>query len=72
MMFNDKPKIDIPRPGITIGGGRIEPDLIRNPDTGKRVPGIRFTKKFAAGGQTGYRKVADGCAKRGKTRGKMV
>jgi hypothetical protein len=70
MMFNDKPQI--PRPGIEIAGGRVEPDLIKNPDTGKRVPGIRFTKKFAAGGQAGYRKVADGCAKRGKTRGKMV
>ena len=69
-MFNDKPQI--PRPGIQIAGGRVEPDLIRNPDTGKRVPGIRFTKKFAAGGQTGYRKAADGCVQRGKTRGKMV
>ncbi len=69
-MFNDKPQI--PRPGIGIAGGRIEPDLIKNPDTGKRVPGIRFTKKFAKGGQTGYRKAADGCAVKGKTRGKMV
>jgi len=69
-MFNDKPQI--PRPGIGIAGGRIEPDLIRNPDTGKRVPGIRFTKKFSKGGQTGYRKAADGCATKGKTRGKMV
>ena len=69
-MFNDKPQIS--RPSVEIAGGRLEPDLIKNPDTGKRVPGIRYTRKFAAGGQAGYRKVADGCAKRGKTRGKMV
>ena len=28
--------------------------------------------KKAQGGMIGYRKAADGCAKRGKTRGKMV
>lgn len=68
------PKIDIPRPGIEIAGGRLEPDLIKNPDTGKRVPGIRFTKKFyAQGGKTKSASArADGCAQRGKTRGKMV
>jgi hypothetical protein len=72
-MFNDKPKEGggIQRPGIEIGGGRLEADAFRGPD-GKRAYGARFIKKFAAGGQAGYRKVADGCAKRGKTRGKMV
>ena len=69
-MFDDKPKI--PRPGVEIAGGRLEPDLIKNPDTGKRVPGIRYTRKFAKGGMTGYRKAADGCVTKGKTRGKMV
>ena len=29
-------------------------------------------KKMAGGGQTGYRRAADGCATKGKTRGKMV
>ncbi len=80
MDYNEKPKeggegpkINIPRPGIEIAGGRIEPDLIKNPDTGKRVPGIRFTKKFAEGGKTKSASArADGCAQRGKTRGKMV
>jgi len=69
-MFNDKPEgggSGIRRPGIDVAGGRLEP---------AKLPlgayGIRYTKKFAKGGQTGYRKAADGCAKRGKTRGKMV
>ena len=82
-MFNDKPKeggdsgggggggsgIKLPKPEIetpygTFGVGRVQ---------GK--PGITFKKTFRglkAGGQVGYRKVADGCAQRGKTRGKMV
>ena len=29
-------------------------------------------KKYAKGGQNGYRRAADGCATKGKTRGKMV
>ena len=69
-MFNDKPKeggSGIQRPGVEIGGGRLEP---------AKLPlgayGLRYTKKFAKGGQTGYRKAADGCAVKGKTRGKMV
>ena len=69
-MFSDKPKV----PGVEIAGGRLEPALIKSPDTGKRLPGVRFTKNFnlAKGGMTGYRKAADGCVTKGKTRGKMV
>ena len=71
-MFNDKPKeegggsgIRLPKPEIetkygTFGLGRVQ---------GK--PGITFKKTFAKGGLTGYRKAADGCAKRGKTRVKQ-
>ena len=39
------------------------------------APGMKKggkTKKMANGGQTGYRKAADGCATKGKTRGRMV
>ena len=71
-MFNDKPKeeggggIKLPKPEIetkygTFGLGRVQ---------GK--PGITFKKTFSKGGQTGYRKAADGCVTKGKTRGKMV
>jgi hypothetical protein len=70
----EAPKINLPRPGIEIAGGRLEADAFKGPD-GKRAYGARFTKKFYAKGgkvSSGYRKVADGCAQRGKTRGKMV
>ena len=74
MDYNDKPKeesggsgIKLPKPSIDIGGVKVEP---------AKLPlgayGVRFTKQFKAkGGMVGYRKSADGCAKRGKTRGKM-
>ena len=61
----DKPKIKLP--SVEVAGGELKP---------AKLPlgayGLRYTRKFAAGGQTGYRKAADGCAKRGKTRGTMV
>ncbi len=71
-MFNDKPKEGggIRKPAVEIAGGTIGPDVVRLPSG--RVPVLRYTRKFSAGGKAGYRKVADGCAKRGKTRGKMV
>jgi hypothetical protein len=67
------PKINIPRPGIEIAGGRLEADAFKGPD-GKRAYGARFTKNFyAKGGKVKSASArADGCAKRGKTRGKMV
>ena len=70
-MFNDKPEgggSGIRKPSIEIAGGTLEPARL---PLGKAV-GVRFTKKFSKGGQTGYRKVADGIATKGKTRGKMV
>ena len=75
-MYNDKPKEGggseggspkIKLPSVEIAGGELKP---------AKLPlgayGLRYTRKFAAGGETGYRKVADGCAIKGKTRGKMV
>lgn len=50
-------------------------DRERKKESEAGAPGMKKggkTKKMAAGGQTGYRKAADGCATRGKTRGKMV
>ena len=68
-MFNSdsggSPKIKLP--AVEVAGGELKP---------AKLPlgayGLRYTRKFAAGGQAGYRKAADGCVKRGKTRGKMV
>ena len=40
--------------------------------SGMKKGGKTKAKKMAGGGQTGYRKVADGCATKGKTRGRMV
>ena len=73
MDYNDKPKeesggpkIKLPKPEIETPYGTLALGRV-----GKGA-GITLTKKFyAKGGQVGYRKVADGCAKRGKTRGKM-
>lgn len=51
-----------------------KPAVMAEPKPGEEV-GIRqekkqaYKKKFASGG---YTKAADGCAQRGKTRGKMV
>ena len=79
-MFNkdgEKPKeggessgSGIKLPSVQIAGGEIKPQKINMP--GGTAYGFKYVRKFAAGGQTGYRSVADGCAKRGKTRGKMV
>ena len=55
------------KPSLEIAGGKLEPASL--PFGAK---GVKWTKQFAAGGQTGYRKAADGCAMKGKTRGKMV
>lgn len=52
--------------------------LNQSGEMNRRVPAQQMmkkggsVKKYAAGGQTGYRKAADGCAVKGKTRGKMV
>lgn len=71
-MYNDKPKEGgekpkINLPSVQIAGGELKP---------AKLPlgayGLRYTRKFAGGGQVGYRKAADGCATKGKTRGKMV
>jgi ribosomal protein L39E len=45
--------------------------LNRSGEADRRVPATQMMKK---GGKvsSGYRKAADGCAQRGKTRGKMV
>lgn len=75
MMFNkDKEGGGIQAPGIQIAGGTLRPAIIRAGD-GSRAYGARWTKTLKAKGgvvKSGYRKAADGCAKRGKTRGKMV
>lgn len=74
-MFNDKPEggggggsgIRLPKPEIetkygTFGIGRVQ---------GK--PGVTFKKTFAKGGKVpSASKRADGCAIKGKTRGRMV
>ena len=52
--------------------------LSRSGESMQRVPAQQMmkkggsVKKMAKGGQTGYRKAADGCAVKGKTRGKFV
>ena len=52
--------------------------LTRSGEADRRVPATQMmkkggsVKKMSKGGQTGYRKAADGCAVKGKTRGKMV
>ena len=74
-MFNDKPKegggSGIRKPSVEIGGVTIEPAKFNMPSGS--AYGLRATKRFyAKGGQVGYRKAADGCVQRGKTRGKMV
>jgi hypothetical protein len=65
------PRINLPK--VEIAGGEVQPQKVNMPSG--PAYGFKFVKKFyAAGGKvsSGYRKVADGCAKRGKTRGKMV
>lgn len=70
-MFNDKPKeggSKIKMPSVEVAGGELKP---------ARLPlgayGLRYTRKFANGGKVGSAsKRADGCAIKGKTRGKMV
>ena len=59
--------------GINIGGGRATPDWSGGPM-------VRFKKSFAKGGSakkmakggSTASKRADGCAKKGKTKGRMV
>ena len=52
--------------------------LNRSGEADRRIPATQMmkkggaVKKMAKGGQTGYRKAADGIATKGKTRGKMV
>ena len=62
----DKPKIKLP--SVEVAGGELKP---------AKLPlgayGLRYTRKFAAGGKvSSASKRADGCAIRGKTKGKMV
>jgi hypothetical protein len=50
-------------------------DRERKKENESTTPGMKKggkTKKMAKGGQTGYRKAADGCVTKGKTRGRMV
>jgi hypothetical protein len=68
-MFDDKPKEGggIQKPGVDVFGGRLEPAKIGS------GYGARWTRKFASGGKTSSAsKRADGCAIKGKTRGKIV
>ena len=53
----------------SIGAPREIPSFERPMEMMKKGGSV---KKMAKGGQTGYRKAADGCAVKGKTRGKMV
>jgi hypothetical protein len=53
----------------SIGAPREIPSFERPMEMMKKGGSV---KKMAKGGQTGYRKAADGCATKGKTRGKMV
>lgn len=72
MDFNDKPKEESGGPKIKLPEMETPYGTLALGRVGKGA-GITLTKKFyAKGGMTGYRKVADGCAQRGKTRGKMV
>ena len=52
--------------GVNIGGGRASPDWSGGPM-------VRFRKSFAKGGKvSSASKRADGCATKGKTKGRMV
>ena len=56
------------KPSIEIAGGKLEPASL--PFGAK---GVKWTKDFAKGGKaSSASKRADGCAIKGKTRGKMV
>jgi len=71
---------------IDIAAGRITnarlPEILNSIGAPREIPNFERpmemmkkggkVKKAAKGGQTGYRKAADGCAKRGKTRGKFI
>ena len=50
--------------GVNIGGGRASPDWSGGPM-------VRFRKSFAKGGSTASKR-ADGCATKGKTKGRFV
>ena len=60
------PKIKLP--SVEVAGGELKP---------AKLPlgayGLRYTRKFASGGKaSSASKRADGCAIKGKTRGRMV
>ncbi len=53
--------------GIPVGGGFLSPGRVGG------APGLRYKMQFAKGGSVGSAsKRADGCAKKGKTKGKIV
>lgn len=52
--------------GLPVGGGFLSPGRVGG------APGLRWRTQFANGGSVGSAsKRADGCAKKGKTKGKM-
>lgn len=65
------PAPNVPRPGMPPGAGG--PPQMPPPGAGGPPPGMKTggaVKAFAKGGSVSSR--ADGCAQRGKTRGKIV
>lgn len=79
-MFNkdgEKPKEGssggIKKPSIEIAGGTVTPERIKT-GSGDTAYGFKYTRKFwAKGGKVSSASSrADGCAIKGKTRGKMV